>query len=947
MLFLNPWLLAGLLAVSIPIIIHLIRRQAAKPMDWGAMRFLFDTISVRRRKMEWEDLLLMAARCLLLCLIALAVARPFLTPDSRVPWMFVLPAALLGIALLGASFVLSSRKMQWMTRGTAILLLLLALALGFWEKVLNLRRFEASGRRDVALIIDASASMEMLRGGKSVFQNAIEEARKTVIEAPQGTAFVVVLGGPAPEAKTASPLTHRADVLGVLDSLKPVGGSFRAHDALSVATLALAQGNNASKDIIVFTDAQRSGWRLEDPGAWNGLEQAWKSLPTKPKLMVRNFGEPETFVNLAVTSCTSSRAVVGTDREVALKVELANTGKSIITPGPVTLVIDEKKIGSTPVGLLSPGQKTTVEFRHHFTTPGAHVVRATVDAKDDLAADNRTEMVMTIRDKLPVLLIDGNASGTFFERACGYTALALAPTSSLMTGKAAGEKFLMDPRVVSAATLKIADLDQAKVIVLADVPRLPELLATRLAEKVAAGTGLIIIAGPRCEAPFYNQWSGFDGSLMPMPLAEEQVDAAGINPAPATFVHEALALFTKRSDLGDAVVRRWRKVGAPLEQSVQAAAFSNGETFLASRSYGNGRIILSTCAFDARSGNLPARRAFVPLMHELVSWVAGGGLNWNVDAMWSPSVALNQGGGGLAAHYFRTKGKRGKKDKKDPQTIDRIDSAIDFDWSDRESAPGMPRDNFSVLWRATLIPPMTGEYQFEAEVNERLTMSVADKETWKVEGDKKALGSMRLQAGKSEEVELYYEQDGGPAFVRLYWTIPGGKRQLIPSASWIPLIDEAEPMRVIDPLGLPRQASIQVGRRGQELKVAGPAVPGIYQIVADEKLAEVVGVKPATSLPLAVRRDAEESTFAPMNENDLTLMRKHADLMLPQSVGDLLSILHGKGFGREIALWLAIAAAAFLLLESVLARWVSRSRRAAEDVRVSFGEDTVWRGGLR
>ena len=84
MLFLNPWLLAGLLAVSIPIIIHLIRRQAAKPMDWGAMRFLFDTISVRRRKMEWEDLLLMAARCLLLCLIALAVARPFLTPDSRV-----------------------------------------------------------------------------------------------------------------------------------------------------------------------------------------------------------------------------------------------------------------------------------------------------------------------------------------------------------------------------------------------------------------------------------------------------------------------------------------------------------------------------------------------------------------------------------------------------------------------------------------------------------------------------------------------------------------------------------------------------------------------------------------------------------------------------------------------------------------------------------------------
>ena len=48
MLFLNPWLLAGLAAVSIPVIIHLVRQQAAKPVDWGAMRFLFDTIAVRR-----------------------------------------------------------------------------------------------------------------------------------------------------------------------------------------------------------------------------------------------------------------------------------------------------------------------------------------------------------------------------------------------------------------------------------------------------------------------------------------------------------------------------------------------------------------------------------------------------------------------------------------------------------------------------------------------------------------------------------------------------------------------------------------------------------------------------------------------------------------------------------------------------------------------------------
>ena len=46
MLFLNPWLLLGLAGVLIPIILHMMRRQAAKPLDWGAMRFLFDTVAM-------------------------------------------------------------------------------------------------------------------------------------------------------------------------------------------------------------------------------------------------------------------------------------------------------------------------------------------------------------------------------------------------------------------------------------------------------------------------------------------------------------------------------------------------------------------------------------------------------------------------------------------------------------------------------------------------------------------------------------------------------------------------------------------------------------------------------------------------------------------------------------------------------------------------------------
>ena len=342
MLFLNPWLLAGLAGVAIPILIHLVRRQAAKPIDWGAMRFLFDTVAVRRRKMEWEDLLLMAARCLLLALLALALARPFVPPDSTVPWLFVLPAALVGVALLGGSFVLAG-KARWVLRLSALLLLLAAAGLIFLERTLNLKRFEASGRRDVALVIDASASMELSRDGRSVFAHAVEEAKQIVKEAPRGTAFLVVLGGPAPEAKTAAPLTHRADVLGVLDALRAVGGSFRAHEALGMATLGLAEGANASKEIIVFTDAQRGGWRFDNPHAWESLEAAWKAMPGKPKLLLRDFGVPATLRNVALAGIEVSRRVVGTDREAALRITVENTGTEAATPGPVSLEIGGAK----------------------------------------------------------------------------------------------------------------------------------------------------------------------------------------------------------------------------------------------------------------------------------------------------------------------------------------------------------------------------------------------------------------------------------------------------------------------------------------------------------------------------------------------------------------------------------------------------------------------------
>src|SRR5258706_12632741 len=75
----NPWLfVAGLLAVLLPILIHLLNKRKFKIVDWAAMDFLLDADKKNRRRIRLENLLLLLLRCLAILLLALMFGRLFL-----------------------------------------------------------------------------------------------------------------------------------------------------------------------------------------------------------------------------------------------------------------------------------------------------------------------------------------------------------------------------------------------------------------------------------------------------------------------------------------------------------------------------------------------------------------------------------------------------------------------------------------------------------------------------------------------------------------------------------------------------------------------------------------------------------------------------------------------------------------------------------------------------
>lgn len=74
--FLNPVLLWGLLAIFIPILIHLFSRQRVKKIDFSSLIFLKSLEKTRLRAIKIKELLLLLIRSLLIFCVVLAFARP-------------------------------------------------------------------------------------------------------------------------------------------------------------------------------------------------------------------------------------------------------------------------------------------------------------------------------------------------------------------------------------------------------------------------------------------------------------------------------------------------------------------------------------------------------------------------------------------------------------------------------------------------------------------------------------------------------------------------------------------------------------------------------------------------------------------------------------------------------------------------------------------------------
>lgn len=635
MTFLDFPMLLGLTLVMAPVLIHLLNRSKAKPVAWGAMRFLTASVKTRRRRLLVEEMLLLSLRCLAVAAVVMAMARPFLPSQPAVPWPLALPLLAVAAVCVGAAAVLwNSLRLRRRLVVASVALAVVAITVAVAERWMQRRSWlSGNGDRDIVLVIDGSDSMRVSVDGRPNFERAREEASRIIAACGPGDALGLILAGPAPCPLVKAPVSKHKDVLEMLNhkDFRPTGGSFGALEALNAAAAMLGEGRNPIKRVVVFTDQQGIGWDIQSQARWSYLAGNLNGSALPPKIIVRRLSFPSTYRNAAVADIAFPHGSPGVGQAVRIEAKVVNGGDAPIQPAAISLSVDgEAATRETFLKELPPGGSETITFEHRFKKPGRSVVSCGIACDDDLAADNTQTRVLDIVDKLPVLIIDGATSKRSMEGSADFIQLALSPGAAGAQGGTANIGFPAQPETMTVAAAAQADLDKYRVVVLANPTRIPPRLGERLLAKVKSGGGLLIALGSRAEPSILNTFRSPSGSkFLPAEIGDRRTCAGEpARLAVKTFTHPALRFAAAaRSDASLALIRSyWRLTVDKADTSTAVGGFlDNGDPFLVERRFGRGLVAMTSFAMDRDDSTLPSLKIFVPTIHELVYQLAAGG----------------------------------------------------------------------------------------------------------------------------------------------------------------------------------------------------------------------------------------------------------------------------------------------------------------------------------
>ncbi|MFP4599409.1 MAG: BatA domain-containing protein [Persicimonas sp.] len=418
----------------------------------------------------------------------------------------------------------------------------------------------------------------------------------------------------APDGPMTRFSDNHGDVNKAFEKLGPTDASADLSEAIEAAGDLLSGSQLPSKRIVVISDFARGGFPAK-PTVETKIPYEIRQVPVRSDRATI----PD---NLSVTAVDYQQEHSGRGGAWEINATVQNWGAEDQKGVQLRLNIDGEDIGGGLVDVPA-GKKATHTFRHHFEGSGVrHAYVELVDA-DRLAVDNRHHFSVDLKERIRVLVVNGEPSGVAYNDETYFLARALNPGSRSQS--------TILPEVVSGERLERQDLGSYDVVILANMSSVSDSEAAKLESFVDGGGGLMLTMGDQVDT---STWNRTMGNLLPKPLRGLKRLAERDDPdAPVKITqlgsgnreHPVFRIFDMPGGAALQSVNVFSYMllePAQPAQSREILTYKDGAPALLERKVGDGRVVLLTTTIDREWSDLPVRTVFLPLMRRNMEFLA-------------------------------------------------------------------------------------------------------------------------------------------------------------------------------------------------------------------------------------------------------------------------------------------------------------------------------------
>jgi hypothetical protein len=350
MIFLNPAVLFGLLAASIPVLIHLLNLKKLKKVEFSTLSFLKELQKNKIRKLKLKQWMLLALRVFIILFLVTAFARPTLK----------------GIALGGTT---------------------------------------SAAKTTAVFILDDTFSMSVVDAKGSYFNQAKQNILELVKNLQEGDEAALVLVSDKGNQTVKPTLNMNEFTRQVRDADISYSSGTINHSIIKAAEI-LNKSKNFNKEIYLLSDFQKGRISIEKP-----LPDLSRLLNDKIKLYTFNYSGKE-FYNLGIDDLSLNTQIFEKNKPVGFNITVTNYSDRPADNTVLSLFVNGERVAQQSISLAA-GETTIIPLEATAKSTGYNNVIAELE-DDDILQDNKRYAEFYIPDKIPVAIFYNNENDVRF-----------------------------------------------------------------------------------------------------------------------------------------------------------------------------------------------------------------------------------------------------------------------------------------------------------------------------------------------------------------------------------------------------------------------------------------------------------------------------------------------------------------------------------------------------